>query len=175
MKDFRSCKSSKTILNSRINKKIFHGKNNFAGEWGHHSINQFGKICYCGKRGCVDQYISGISLEKRWYELTGKRQSMKEILQNYNDPSFQLWKNEFLSNFGFGIANLVSIIDPDIIVLGGGLSNIDFLYQEGIQSVTNNLPKHFESISVVRNSLGDSSGSLGAALLTVQNYQSISS
>jgi len=153
-----------------IDKKIFHGKNNFAGEWGHHSIYPMGKDCYCGRKGCVDQYISGVSLEKRWFELTGEKLTVKEILNNHMDSHFSVWKNEFISNFGSGVANLISIVDPDIIVLGGGLSNIDFIYEEGIKCVTNNLPKHFAPTPIVQNYLGDSSGSLGSALLAAYYY-----
>ena len=65
-----------------IDGKILNGKNNFSGEWGHHSIFPDGKLCYCGRRGCLDQYISGPSLEQNWTELTGKIVSLPNIIQN---------------------------------------------------------------------------------------------
>jgi fructokinase len=105
-------------------------------------------------------------LGKRWSKLTGKNQSIQEILNNRGHQFFDVWKSEFLTHFGFGIANLISILDPDIIILGGGLSNIEFLYDEGIKTVATNLPRHLKPVPIVRNSLGDSAGSLGAALLT---------
>ncbi|PIW36049.1 MAG: sugar kinase, partial [Nitrosopumilales archaeon CG15_BIG_FIL_POST_REV_8_21_14_020_33_23] len=62
-----------------INGKIHQGRTNIAGEWGHHTLHQNGNNCYCGKQGCVETYISGPALEKRWKELTGKSQNMPEI------------------------------------------------------------------------------------------------
>ncbi len=118
-----------------INGKLHSGRTNIGGEWGHHTLHRNGNPCYCGKTGCVETYISGPSLEKRWFELTGKSQSMPEILSNLNDEISQKWKCEFLENFGYGLANVIDILDPDVIVLGGGLSNIDLLYTEGKESV----------------------------------------
>lgn len=146
-----------------INGKIHHGRTNIAGEWGHHTLHQNGNNCYCGKKGCVETYISGPALEKRWKELTGKSQNMPEILQNINNS--KQWKDEFLENFGFGLANVIDILDPDVIVLGGGLSNIDFLYTEGKDSVYQKVFSDLVDTPILQNKLGDSGGVFGAALL----------
>jgi fructokinase len=148
-----------------IDKKIHHGRTNIAGEWGHHTLHQNGNDCYCGKLGCVETYISGPSLEKRWKELTGKSQSIPEIIQNLESPNAKKWKNEFLENFGFGLANVIDILDPDAIVLGGGLSNIDFLYTEGKDSVYEKVFSDLVDTPILKNKLGDSAGVFGAALL----------
>ncbi|CAD6368446.1 Fructokinase [metagenome] len=148
-----------------INKKIHPGRTNIAGEWGHHTLHLNGNNCYCGKQGCVETYISGPALEKRWKELTGKSQTMPEIVENFDDPNANKWKNEFLENFGIGLANVIDILDPDAIVLGGGLSNIDFLYTEGKNSVYHKVFSDLVDTPILKNKLGDSAGVFGAALL----------
>ena len=148
-----------------IDGKIHQGRTNIAGEWGHHTLHQNGNDCYCGKQGCVETYISGPALEKRWKELTGKSQNMPEIIQNIDNSKAKQWKNEFLENFGFGLANVIDILDPDVIVLGGGLSNIDFLYTEGKNSVYHKVFSDLVDTPILKNKLGDSAGVFGAALL----------
>ncbi|MDO7727013.1 MAG: ROK family protein, partial [Nitrosopumilus sp.] len=118
-----------------INNILHCGRTNIAGEWGHHTLHQNGNSCYCGKSGCVETYISGPSLERRWHDLTGHIQSMPEIIRTFDYTIGKQWKDEFLENFGYGLANVIDILDPDAIILGGGLSNIDFLYTEGTKSI----------------------------------------
>jgi len=148
-----------------INGKIYQGRTNIAGEWGHHTLHPNENNCYCGKNGCVETYISGPALEKRWKELTGKSQNIPEILKNLEDSKVKQWKDEFLENFGFGLANVIDILDPDVIVLGGGLSNIDFLYTEGKDSVYQKVFSDLVDTPIIKNKLGDSAGVFGAALL----------
>ena len=147
-----------------IDGKIHKGRTNIAGEWGHHILYQNGNKCYCGKSGCVETYISGPALEKRWFQITGKNELLKTIVQNLDGNNGKIWKKEFLDNFGIGLANVIDILDPDVIVLGGGISNIDFLYTEGRDSVYS---KVFSDIDtpILKNKLGDSAGVFGAALL----------
>ena len=148
-----------------INRKIHQGRTNIAGEWGHHTLHQNGNVCYCGKQGCVETYISGPALEKRWKELTGKSQNMPEIIQDLENSFAKKWKDEFLENLGFGLANVIDILDPDAIVLGGGLSNIDFLYTDGKESVYRKVFSDLVDTPILKNKLGDSAGVFGAALL----------
>ena len=146
-----------------IDGKIHHGRTNIAGEWGHHILHQNGNQCYCGKNGCVETYISGPALEKRWTDITGRKEPLSEIIDN-SELNLQ-WKQEFLDNFGISLANVIDILDPDVIVLGGGLSNIDFLYSEGQKSVYRNVFSDIVDTPIIRNKLGDSAGVFGAALL----------
>jgi len=148
-----------------INNILHSGKNNIAGEWGHHTLHQNGNSCYCGKSGCVETYISGPYLEKRWNQLTGLTQSMPEIITNFDIDIGKKWKDEFLENFGYGLANVIDILDPDVIILGGGLSNIDFLYTEGKESIYSKVFSDIIETPILKNNLGDSSGVFGAALL----------
>ena len=148
-----------------INNILHCGRTNIAGEWGHHTLHQNGNSCYCGKSGCVETYISGPSLEKRWNKLTGLTQSMPEIINNFDYTIGEQWKDEFLENFGYGLANVIDILDPDAIILGGGLSNIDFLYTEGTKSIYSKVFSDIVETPILKNKLGDSSGVFGAALL----------
>ena len=146
-----------------IDGEIHHGRTNIAGEWGHHMLHQNGNQCYCGRSGCVETYISGPALEKRWTDITGRKEPLSEIIDN-SGLNLQ-WKQEFLDNFGISLANVIDILDPDVIVLGGGLSNIDFLYSEGQKSVYRNVFSDIVDTPIIRNKLGDSAGVFGAALL----------
>ena len=148
-----------------IDNTLHSGRTNIAGEWGHHTLHQNGNSCYCGKKGCVETYISGPSLEKRWNQFTGLTQTMPEIIENFDNRIGKQWKNEFLENFGYGMANVIDILDPDVIILGGGLSNIDFLYDEGKESIYSKVFSDMIKTPILKNNLGDSSGVFGAALL----------
>lgn len=148
-----------------VNGKLHSGRTNIAGEWGHHTLHRNGNPCYCGKTGCVETYISGPALEQKWESLSGESKSVPEILSNLDSDIGKIWKSEFLENFGYGLANVIDILDPDAIVLGGGLSNIDFLYREGKNSVYEKVFSDLVDTPILRNELGDSAGVYGAALL----------
>lgn len=148
-----------------INGKIHSGRSNIAGEWGHHIIRPNGNKCYCGKSGCVETYISGPALERRWKELTGKSQPLPTIIGNLSTTKAKEWKTEFLENFAIGLANVINILDPDVVVLGGGLSNIPFLYDEGKNLVYKNIFSDLADTPILKNKLGDSAGVIGASLL----------
>ncbi len=148
-----------------IDGKIYHGRTNIAGEWGHHCLHTGGNVCYCGKQGCTETYISGPALEKKWFELTGKNESLQTIVQDLSDKKAKKWKKEFLENFGIGLANVINILDPDVIILGGGVSNIDFLYDEGKNSVYENVFSDSINTPILKHHLGDSAGVFGACLI----------
>jgi len=148
-----------------IDDKIYRGRTNIAGEWGHHCLHINGNICYCGNKGCVETYISGPALEKKWSNLTNQKTSLFEIIQNSNNPNFSNWKKSFLDDFGLSLANVIDILDPDTIVLGGGVSNIDFLYDEGKSSVYDKVFSDVVDTPIVKNELGDSAGVFGACML----------
>lgn len=148
-----------------IDGKIYQGRTNIAGEWGHHTLRINGNKCYCGKMGCVETYICGPALEQRWTQLTGRKEELYSIINNINNEKAQQWKNEFLNNFGIGLANVIDILDPDVIVLGGGVSNIPFLYDEGKEAVYDNVFSDLVDTPILKNQLGDSAGVFGASLL----------
>jgi len=148
-----------------INETLHKGRTNIAGEWGHHTLHSNGNECYCGKQGCVETYISGPALEKRWIEITGKKEPLQSIVQDFSDEKAKQWKEEFLENFGIGLANVIDILDPDIIVLGGGVSNIPFLYNEGKEVVYDKVFSDSIDTPILKNSLGDSAGVFGACMI----------
>lgn len=154
-----------------IDEEIHRGRLSIAGEWGHHTLYPNGNQCYCGRRGCVETYISGPSLEKRWAEFTGETKTLQDIiaeavqLSRIKEKVYLKWKLELVRNFGIALANVINILDPDVIVLGGGVSNIPFLYDEGIKSVYNNVFSDEVDTPILKNELGDSAGVFGAAYL----------
>jgi len=148
-----------------IDGKVHRGRTYIAGEWGHHTLHKNGNKCYCGKLGCVETYISGPALEKKWKTITCREESLLTIVKNLDSNNAQKWKQEFLDDFGTGLANVIDILDPDAIVLGGGVSNIDFLYTEGRDSVYGRVFSDLVDTPILKNKLGDSGGVFGAALL----------
>ena len=148
-----------------INGKIHHGRTNIAGEWGHHCLHTEGNSCYCGNKGCVETYISGPALEKKWSNLTNQNQPLPEIIKSSDNPNFPNWKKSFLDDFGLSLANVIDILDPDMIVLGGGVSNIDFLYSEGKNSIYEKVFSDIVDTPITKNELGDSAGVFGACML----------
>ena len=148
-----------------MNGKIHHGRSNIAGEWGHHCLHTGGNNCYCGNKGCVETYISGPALEKDWSKLSGLNQSLPQIIKNSDNPHFDNWKKSFLDNFALSLSNVIDILDPDMVILGGGLSNINFLYDEGKNAVYEKVFSDIVDTPIVKNELGDSAGVFGACML----------
>ena len=149
-----------------IDGKIHRGRTNIAGEWGHHILYPNGNKCYCGKNGCVETYLSGPSLEHHWSKISGKNKPLVEIVKDLDDKDTEQWKNKFLDDFGTSLANVIDILDPDAIVLGGGVSNIDFLYSEGRDSVYEKVFSDLVDTPILKNKLGDSAGVFGACLIS---------
>ncbi len=142
--------------------RTLRGRTGSAGEWGHHTLRRGGRRCWCGRRGCAETYISGPALERRWFHMTGARLSVPEIV-SLRPPGFEAWRDEFVQNFGLALSAVVHVVDPDVIVLGGGLSNVPFLYDVGASALHRNALR--PGTPVLRNKLGDSAGVVGAALL----------
>ena len=148
-----------------VNKKIHRGPNRIAGEWGHHTLYQGGRDCYCGSQGCTESYISGTALEKEWKELSGSYSSVTDIIDNKLYESHPEWKENFMNNFGLALANVIDILDPDVVVLGGGLSKVDMLYTEGLKAAYKESFSYVVVSPIIKNKLGDSSGVFGAAMI----------
>ncbi len=101
-----------------IHGKLWPGLMAIAGEWGHSSINPNGHDCYCGNRGCVETYISGGGVQKRFASQFGETKTFHEICSAYEAGSTQVteFMDDFFWAFGQGIANLITTLDPGIIV-----------------------------------------------------------
>lgn len=150
-----------------INGKLWSGTQGIAGEWGHLSMNFKGPKCWCGNNGCMEQYLSGTAAEKIYQDRTGHLKKLSEIYNSYekqNDSDAVYTIETYLDLFGYGIANLISSFDPDIVVLGGGVSNIPILYTLGVEKVAQHVFNDGLITPIVKNKLGDSSGIFGAAV-----------
>lgn len=146
--------------------KIRQGPQNIAGEWGHMVIDPQGSPCYCGANGCVESFISGGGLEKRIQDKTGNTITAIDFFKtSLKDESLKKIKQDFYAHFGQALANLINILDPDIVVLGGGLSNEESLYKEGVDEVYARIFNDIPTTPIVKNLLGDSAGVIGAALI----------
>ena len=148
-----------------INKNIHRGTNHISGAWGHHVLYPNGRSCYCGNKGCAESYISGTALETEWKALTGEFQRVTDIINSKAYLTHPEWKNNFITNFGKALANVIDILDPDAIVLGGGLSKVEALYTEGRDAIADVVFSNDLVTPIIKNKLGDSAGVFGAAIL----------
>ncbi len=141
------------------------GQHRIAGEWGHVSMDKNGAPCYCGNLGCVETLISGSGVEATYLRKYGQRKTMDEIVSHArsgNQECRELF-DTFLDDFGRCLGGLISILDPDAVVLGGGLSNIDELYTIGRERVAKYAFHDNLKTQILKNQLGDSAGVFGAA------------
>ena len=151
-----------------INGKLHQGHQHIGGEWGHNILEQDGPACYCGRKGCVETLISGPGLAADFHRHGGDRSliasDIVSIAEQGNDLA-EAAMQRFLERFGRAMAMVVNILDPDMIVLGGGLSNIDRLYTEGREQVARYAFNDEFITPILKNVHGDSSGVRGAAQL----------
>jgi len=147
------------------NKELRVGPNLISGEWGHSILHTNGHACYCQKQGCVETYISGGGLSKILNN-QGIHFSIEAFFQkeDKNNIESRIYQN-FMNDFAQAMGNIINSIDPDIIILGGGLSNVDSLYTDGINAINQYIFSETLKTPIVRNQLGDSAGVFGAALL----------
>jgi fructokinase len=149
--------------------EVVTGLQGIAGEWGHMRIDPNGPLCFCGQRGCVETLLSGAGLENRYTEQFGVKKPLKEIEKDFyaGESRAVQFMQAFFRNFGLALANLIGIIDPDMVVLGGGVSNFNAIYTEGLAQVRQFILTDEMLTPIVKNQLGDSAGVLGAALVGI--------
>ena len=159
-----------------INGRSLIGGNGTAGEWGHNPLPWMDEDelrfreevpCYCGKQGCIETFISGTGFGTDYHRLSGKRLKGNEIMHlvDQQDPVAELAIARYEMRLAKSLAHIVNILDPDVIVLGGGMSNNERLYKTVPQLVK---PWVFggEFETPIRKAVhGDSSGVRGAAWL----------
>lgn len=145
-----------------VDGNIWQGRSNMAGEWGHQILHPSGNRCWCGRNGCVETYISGPALMRRWLDMSGVPYDIPYIIQT-KPAGYTAWKREFVADFALALSGVIQVLDPDAIILGGGLSNIPFLYDEGVDATYDMVLE--SGTPILRNMLGDSAGVIGAALL----------
>lgn len=149
--------------------KVWNGRQGVGGEWGHNYLDASGGPCYCGKVGCVERVIAGPALERYYQSVSGQARRLPEIVANDrqgNDLHATATIERLLTMFGVGISAVINLLDPDVIVLGGGVGNVEALYTEGIAQVKKNVFNNRLDTVFLRPKLGDSAGVFGAAMLT---------
>lgn len=155
-----------------INGVALGGHQGIAGEFGHTPLapmneDEFpGNACWCGKRGCLETYISGTGFKRSYEALIGvpSHLNAKEILELEDANSHKTYK-AYCDQLARGLSQLVNILDPDVIVLGGGMSNHEPLYKDVPALVVNYVFSDGFSTPIIKAKHGDSSGVLGAARL----------
>lgn len=149
--------------------EVIVGRQGIAGEWGHTSIAPDGPHCYCGKRGCVETYVSGGGAENRYAEMFGAKKSFRQIEKDFyaGEAKALEFMAVFFGRFGRALANVIDVLDPDIVVLGGGVSNFNALYSDGVAAVARFVFSDSLETPIVKHQLGDSAGVIGAALIGV--------
>ncbi len=148
--------------------EVVHGCQGIAGEWGHNIVDERGEPCYCGRRGCVETFLSGPALEAHYARQSGQRLPLREIVARHrrgDDPHATATVQRLLAYFGRSLAQVINILDPEVVVLGGGVSNVELLYTEGVRQLGRWVFNDRVQTRVVRHQLGDSAGVFGAAML----------
>ena len=158
-----------------INQKVLTGKNNIAGEWGHISLpnrsddeKKFVKQCYCEKSGCMETYVSGPGFASCFNLKHKTNYDSHAILEEFrsNDHRAIEALEIYVDHLARGLSLVCNILDPDIIVLGGGMSNISFIYDHIDTSLKKYIFSDTFNTKVVKNIHGDSGGVRGAAWLS---------
>jgi predicted NBD/HSP70 family sugar kinase len=148
--------------------KIWPGRHGIGGEWGHNFLDASGGSCYCGKTGCVETVLAGPALEKYYRSISGREKSLREIVALAGaglDTEAQRTLVRLHEFFGQAVSVVTNILDPDLIIVGGGVGNVDSLYTKGVQSLSAHIFNNRLDVPVVRPLLGDSAGVFGAAAL----------
>jgi fructokinase len=156
-----------------FNGHVHAGPNGVAGEWGHNPLpwqrpeEHPGPLCYCGKRGCMEMWVSGTGVARDYSEATGIQKTTREILSDFEigDAAAVAAVERFEDRLARGLAQLINILDPDVVVVGGGLSKAQHIYQ----AIPRRLSKYVfggeADTPIVQAMYGDSSGVRGAAWL----------
>jgi predicted NBD/HSP70 family sugar kinase len=151
-----------------IDGKVWSGHHGIAGEWGHNFLDDSGGPCYCGKTGCVETVISGPAIEKYYATLSGQSLKLKEIAERQaRDPLAAQSIQRLCYFFGKAISVVINVLDADVIVVGGGVGQVDALYTAGIESLKKFIFNNDVAVPVIKPLLGDSAGVFGAAALVL--------
>ena len=156
-----------------VNKELIEGPNKLTGEWGQNPIpgpmDEYERSIkrHCGRVGAIEMFISGPGLEQHYDFLSGKKITSKEIVKLYReqDETASLVMDNYFERVARSFSSFVNILDPEIIVCGGGMSDIDELYDEIPKRIIPYLASDFFLTPIVKAIHGNSSGVRGAAFL----------
>ena len=149
-----------------VERKVLVGRNAIAGEWGHNPLPLPAKkdlplpACYCGRSGCIETYLCAAGLEREHRSLTGEERSAREVALLDGEAI-----SRYVERLARSLAGVINLLDPDVIVLGGGLSNIERLYSDVPRLWGRYVFSDHLATRLLRNIHGDSSGVRGAAWL----------
>ena len=156
-----------------VNQRVLAGANAVAGEWGHNPLpaprdgEHPGPACYCGRRGCIETFLSGPALSRDYAAAGGGEASALEIAARAEagDPMAAAALDRYAERMARALGSVINLLDPDIVVLGGGLSNIGRLYERVPQLWAPYVFSDRVATKLARAMHGDSSGVRGAAWL----------
>jgi fructokinase len=156
-----------------VDARVLTGPNAVAGEWGHNPLpwpdpsEAPGPACFCGKRGCIETWVSGPALAADFTRTTARAIIAAEIANaaSHGDVEAEAALARYETRLAKALAHLINVLDPDVIVLGGGLSNLDRLYTNVSPQLVRYTFSDTLRTPIVRNHWGDSSGVRGAAWL----------
>ena len=156
-----------------VDRNVITGRNRIAGEWGHNPLpwprddERPGRACYCGKSGCIETFLSGAGISSDYHARTGQKLAAHDIAEAAarGDAVASAARAAYQDRLARGLASVINIVDPDAVVLGGGLSNIDTLYDGLLAQVARYAFSDLLETRIVRAQHGDSSGVRGAAWL----------
>jgi fructokinase len=156
-----------------IDRRIVTGRNRIAGEWGHNPLpwpqadERPGEPCYCGKAGCIETFLSGAGLSRIYASRTLRTLPAHDVAAaaSGGDGDARAALATYQDRLARGLASVVNIVDPDVIVLGGGLSNVDALYDGLLPRLARYAFSDALETRIARAQHGDSSGVRGAAWL----------
>ncbi len=152
--------------------RLYRGALGGAGEIGHTSVQYEGRLCECGRRGCAEAYLSGSSLSRRFFEMSGERRDADVIFERCQagDPFAARLFEESARIMGEVFANAVNALDLQAIILGGGVSNIPVWYDKVPRYMSRSFfgPPRAE-VPILKAQLGDSAGVAGAAYLALRS------
>jgi fructokinase len=156
-----------------INGRVHEGPNGVGGEWGHNPLpwpnpeEYPGPRCYCGKQGCMEMWVSGTGIALDYGNVTGRTLTTREIVAEFEAGDRQALAaiERFEDRLARGLAQVINILDPDVIVIGGGVSRVEHLYRELPQRLPTYIFGGEASTPILPAMYGDSSGVRGAAWL----------
>jgi len=155
-----------------INGKVLNGANAIAGEWGHNPLpwpaadELPGPECYCGKHGCIETFLSGPGLSADYLAATGEQKTPVEIVDlSHYDSRAEACLQRYEDRMARGLAHIINTLDPDVIVLGGGMSNVSRLYINVPELWNKYVFSDVVNTRLIAPMYGDSSGVRGAAWL----------
>lgn len=150
-----------------VDGRVLGGLHSIAGEWGHNVLEPGGTPCYCGKSGCVETVISGPALERYHEAHSARMLPLADIalLEEEGDPASVQTIDRLCSVFGQAIGPVINILDPEVIVLGGGVGNVPQLLSRAAHEAAPWVNTRPLRTRFLKPALGDSAGVFGAAML----------